>query len=259
MTSPTHDRLRSAARWSAILLIAATVSVSGCEKKKKKPAPPPPPPPPPKVVIPDPVDAGAVIQSLRADARVQFPQTVAPADRSLAESAVRLADAIARGDANALRTQLEGPSQSVLDELVASGGWAEGTSQIEQVRIVALSGIADPRPEITLIGTAIQGRDGAYLLAWNGRRNGEGWLFSAAACQNDVKTRASEFDDIEIVVGGSIPTSGSAPAEPAAGSGGSSRSRPAPAAPSAPVPERDPNRKQTPAGPITIPSAPGGG
>lgn len=259
MTSPMHDRFRTAARWSAILLIAATVSVAGCEKKKKKAPPPPPPPPAPAPVIPDPVDAGAVIQSLRADARVQFPQTMAPADRSLAESAVRLADAIARGDANALKSQLEGPSQSVLDELVASGGWAEGTSQIEQVRIVALSGITDPRPEITLVGTAIQGRDGAYLLAWNGRRNGESWLFSAAACQNDVKTRASEFDDIEIVVGGSIPVSGSAPSESGATPGGSGRTRTPPSTPAAPVPERDPNRKQTPAGPITIPSAPGGG
>lgn len=253
MTSPTHDRFRSAARWSAIFLIAAAVSVAGCEKKKKKAPPPPPPPPPPKVVIPDPVDSGAVLQSLRADARVQFPQEVSPADRSLAEGAVKIADALAKGDAPGLRKLLDGPSQSVLDELVSSGGWAEGTKPIEQVRIVAVSGIQEARPESSVIGMAVQGRDGAYLLAWSGRRNGEGWLFSAAPCQSDVHNRASEFDGVSIEMGSFNPAGFMPPSEPTA-SKGSTPNRPS--APP-PEPERNPNRKNTPAGPITIPS-PGG-
>src|SRR5689334_20001317 len=142
----TSRRLERAARAMGIALIAASVCVSGCGKKKKPP-PPPPPPPPPKVVIPDPVDVNAVVQQLHADARVQFPSGQAPADRSLAEGAVKIADALAKGDSAALKSLLDAGSQPVLDELVSSGGWKEGTGEIEQVRIVAVSGTQEAHPE----------------------------------------------------------------------------------------------------------------
>src|SRR5437773_2489208 len=130
---------RSAAgRIIAVALVAATLALgAGCEKKKK-PAPPPPPPPKPKVVIPDPVDVNAVAQQLHADARVNFPTANAPADRSLAESVIKLANALAKGDAEGMKPLLDKGAQSVLDELVGSGGWAEGTKPIGQVRIVAV-------------------------------------------------------------------------------------------------------------------------
>jgi len=116
--------------------------LAGCGEEEKPPAPPPkpvaPPPPPP----PEPVDAQALLQDLGADARVQFPQENAPADRDLAEGAIRLADAIARGDEQALREQLDDRAEAVLDELVAGGQWYEDTSSVEAVRIVYVSGAA---------------------------------------------------------------------------------------------------------------------
>src|SRR5262245_4540021 len=86
------------ARRAASAILAGTVALgAGCEKKKK-PAPPPPPPPKPKVVTPDPVDVNAVLQAMKPDGRVKFVEKQAPADRTLAESAIKLASALAKGD-----------------------------------------------------------------------------------------------------------------------------------------------------------------
>lgn len=253
MTNQTRESGRMAgwARLTAVALLATSVvGVAGCTKKKK-PAPPPPPPPPPKVVIPDPVDVDAVKQQLKADARVTFPSSVAPADRTLAEGIIKLADALAKGDSAKLKPMLDRNSQTLLDQLVSSGEWAGSTKGIEQVRIIAVSGTTESHPETSLIGTAIQDRDGAYLLAWHGRHDGNNWTFSAAACQGDVKSRASDFDGDSISGAGEAPAA--EPAAPAPKAGG--RSEPA-KAPATPPPAADPNgpiKKQTPAGPITIP------
>lgn len=247
-----HDALHRIVRGASILLIAALIgSGAGC-KEKKKPAPPPPPPPKPVAVIPDPVDVGGLLQTMKSDARVQFPQDRSPADRSLAESVIRLSNALARGDAAGMRGLLDKSAQSVLDELISSGGWAEETKSIEQVRVVALSGTQDARADASLVGLAIQGQNGAYLLAWNAKRDGDNWIFAAAPCQADVKPRASDFDGVgissDISVASSAPTSDVKETSARATPKGPD---PVPAA----QPE-GPKKKSTPAGPINIP---GGG
>src|ERR1051326_2974560 len=183
MTSPTrkHSTLNRIGRGAALALMTASLAMaSGCAKKKK-PAPPPPPPPKPKVVVPDPVDVKGVMAQLKTDARVEFPSSVlAPADRTLAEGIVKLADALAKGDSGAIKPMLDKNAQSVLDELVGSGGWSEGTKPIEQVRIVSVSGTGEAHADSSQVGMAIQSRDGAYLLAWSGKRDGDNWTFAAA-------------------------------------------------------------------------------
>ena len=224
---------RAPGRIIALALMAGTLALgAGCEKKKK-PAPPPPPPPKPKVVIPDPVDVNAVAQQLHADARVNFPSANAPADRSLAVGVVKLADALAKGDADRMKSLLEPGSQTILDDLVSSGGWAEGTKPIGQVRIVAVSNTDQAHADSSLIGTAIQGDDGAYLLAWHGRRNGDSWVFAAAACQGDKKSRASDFDGVSIVGAGDAPPAAEASAKAPKASTSRSGEKPAPTPPPA--------------------------
>ncbi len=241
MTNPT--------RKSVLIVLAATVAlgVAGCEKKKKAP-PPPPPPPPPKVELPKPVDIQAVLQEMKSDARVKFVEEQAPADRSLAEGAIKLANALAKGDATGLKGMLDSGSRAIVDELQSSGDWESETKVIEQVRIVAVSNTSDASPTNSLVGMAIQAPGGAYLLAWNGTKQDEHWVFSAALSQPDKRSRASDFDGVSIQttalpaeditiprpganVPGAKPESGAAPAE----------------SPS------NPRRKSTPAGPITIP------
>ncbi len=240
---------------AALALMAGSIALgAGCQKKKK-PAPPPPPPPKPKVVVPDPVDVNGLKQQLHADARVQFPAANAPADRTLAEGVIKLADALAKGDAAAMKPMLDKNAQNVLDELVGSGGWGEGTKPIEQVRIIAVSGTGEAHVDSSQVGMAIQGRDGAYLLAWNGHRDGDSWTFASAPCQADVKPRASDFDGVSLASSGG----GAPPPEPVKETKKSSqpadKKGPEPA-PAAPTPG-GPIKKNTPAGPITIPGSGG--
>ena len=246
------NKARSIARSASVVLLVASVALGvGCGKKKK-PAPPPPPPPKPVAVIPDPIDVNGLLQTMKSDARVQFPQDRSPADRSLAEGVIKLANALCKGDAAAMKPLLDAGANSVLDELVSSGGW-DDTKNIEAVRIVSLSGTTDARAESSLIGFAVQGRDGAYLLAWNGKRDGDAWKFAAAPCQADVKPRASDFDGTSISAGVDAPSITQVSAEES----GSKPGKKAEAAPEAAPDPSGPRKKSTPVGPITIPG-PGG-
>lgn len=256
---------RRIARGMLIGLAAASLALNatGCQKKKKPP-PPPPPPKPKAPPPPEPVDVNGVLQSMKPDARVQFPQDVAPVDRSLAEAVITLSNDIAKGDAQALKGILTEPAQNVLDELVSTGGWADGTKPIEQVRVVALSNNRDAHPTDSNIGLAIQGKDGAYLLAWDAKRDGDKWTFTNAPSQADVKPRASDFDGVTISGDLQASAASSTPA-PAAEHGASTPATPQlqdkpdkkSDKPKSDTPE--PIRKNTPAGPVNIPRPPGSG
>jgi hypothetical protein len=69
------------------------------------------------------------------DARVQIADGVSVTDEAFARSAVLLADALARGDDEALTGMLTRPAVEDLD-LVLDHGWDEATEDIEAVRIV---------------------------------------------------------------------------------------------------------------------------
>lgn len=132
----------------AITLAAglAAASLSGCGEEPppppppKKDPPPPPPPPPPELSI------QALLQEMKADARVTFADNVKLTDEALARSVISLADGFARGDASKLRSLLEAGGQGVLGSLDASGEWASSTSGIEAVRIVYVGDPGDALP-----------------------------------------------------------------------------------------------------------------
>jgi hypothetical protein len=191
---------------------------------------------------------------MKSDARIQFPSNVAPADRTLAEGVITLANCLAKGDSAGLKPILASPAQNVLDELVSSGGWTEGTQPIEQVRVVSLSGIQEAQPTDSVVGLAIQGKDGAYLLAWNAHRDSSKWTFSNSPCQSDVKPRASDFDGVSLATSVEVAsaTAPSAALGPTTKEGAKGATAPA-------EKPKDPMRKSTPAGPITIPNPGSGG
>lgn len=205
---------------------AGSLALSGCGK----PPPPPPPPPPtraPTPPAPEPLDTEALVQQLRADARVQFPNSVAPTSEELARAIIGLADAFARGDATALRPMLDPSGVSVLDELQASGAWDETTKRIEAIRITSLNAGDDAMPSADLT-FAIQEPAAAYQLRWHATPGvgGSGYTFSPMESDGTVMARAGDFDGSSGAVDtgsvGSIPgtTPGQTPSGSTPGGGG---------------------------------------
>ncbi|GMV70797.1 MAG: hypothetical protein AMXMBFR77_06360 [Phycisphaerales bacterium] len=190
---------RLAARGLALACLVASIplALGGCSKPPPPPPPPPPPAPPPPPP-PEPVDARAVVQALNASAAVQFVESQAPVDRSLAEAVVRLADAFARGDASAARRLLDKPAQSVLDTLVASDEWAEATSRIEAVRIVWIDDYArfSESPTAASVAFAVQEPGASYILRWDGTRVFDSWVFGGAPATPEVRVRATAWDGL---------------------------------------------------------------
>ncbi len=130
------------------------------------------------------------------DARVEFASGQSPVDRGLAEAAIGLADAIARGDDEALRGMLDKSNQQMLDQLMASEQWWEETEKIEAVRVVSIDAGSrlTEEPESTRVMLAVQDPDGAYLMGWSGRKVFEDWVFSATPSSGEERARASAWD-----------------------------------------------------------------
>jgi len=140
------------------------------------------------------------MQAMRPDARVQFPQNVAPLDEAFARAAISLANAFAKGDASALGGMLAPDAKRTLDLLTASGQWEEEVSTIEAVRIVNLAEI--PGGDLPSTGgrvfLAIQRPGAAYIVAFAGESAGGTWLFDGAPATAAVRKRASEWDGTSI-------------------------------------------------------------
>ena len=145
-----------------------------------------------------------VVSAVKPDARVQFPQTHAPTDDSLARAILLLADAIAKGDSDRMAPLLAADAKNDLDVLTASGEWDESVEQIEAVRVVMLEDLTPGGPgggpggsgEATAasLQLAIQEPSGAYLLGWTAIRTGDRWVFDGVRAPSEVRKRATDFD-----------------------------------------------------------------
>lgn len=154
----------------------------------------PQPPPEPE---PEPVD----VESLVNHELVQFPQAQAPTDESLARAVVNLASAIASGDAQAMRDLLDSPAQAVLEQLVDQGRWGSATSAINVVRVCSLQA----QDQSAKVGLGIEDNEGAYLLAWEGRRAAGRWRFTGLPVPEATASSASELDGVSLA-SAPIPT-----------------------------------------------------
>jgi hypothetical protein len=128
---------------------------------------------------------------------VQFPQEQAPVSESLARAIITLANGFLKGDAQAVKSVMERPTASITDELLASGGWEEGTAKIEGIRVVFVSDEAktSESPDIASFVLAIQEPGAAYVLSWAGRANNNAWTFRSMPSTGATKPRASAWDN----------------------------------------------------------------
>ncbi|MBC7833601.1 MAG: hypothetical protein H7Y88_00690, partial [Phycisphaerales bacterium] len=75
-------------------------------------------------------------QELRVDPRVQYAPHLTVTDEALVRDSLKLADAIASGKADELRSLMTPGAKAVLASLESTGQWDEGTGGVEAVRIV---------------------------------------------------------------------------------------------------------------------------
>jgi hypothetical protein len=200
-----------------------------------------------------------VLAEMKPDARVKFAGETAPADRTLAEGVVHLADFLAKGDSSKLKGILDRSAQTVLDELVSNGAWTDETKKIEQVRVVYLSDTLEKHPDSATVAMAIQDPAGAYLLGWTLRREGEGaWTVSAAPTPSDFKPRASDFDGQRITAAATASAGGADSAAVQSSESTSSGKKPDAAAEPEKPSDDGSRKKYTPGGPIRVPGSPPG-
>jgi hypothetical protein len=250
----------SVAAGLALAAVSPAMVLTGCEEKKKKVEAPPPPPPPPPPKAPDPIQVDPVLQSMKPDARVQFPQSAAPFSEDLARAIIGLADDFAKGDATGVRKRLAPADQATLDALVGAGDWDASVKKIEGVRVVGVSH-SGPDASSATFGLAFQEQGQAYVVGFAASKSGSGWVIGGANSPTETKPRASDFDGVSI--GGFVPVSHSpidAPSEESSGQPTGSSDAGGQPAPDQPAEEQSdrpkPRRKMTPSGPVTIP---GGG
>lgn len=183
---------------SVLSLSLASVLVlagSGCGKKKEPPPPPvnrePPPPPPP-----DPVLISSIIGQVRPDARVNFAQEHAPVDRDLAIGMLKLCDALAKKDADALRPLLDPAGKAALSQIEQD--W--GDLEIEAVRVVYTDSGAKSSADVEAAPfvTAVKSTD-AIVLVWTARRFGDGWVFAPGVSTPESKPLATDWDGKTMV------------------------------------------------------------
>lgn len=121
---------------------------------------------------------------------VQFPVERIPASEDAARAVAALANAIAQGDADALRGMLGRSDAGVLDFLVSSGDWAESTSNTTVVRVCAL----EATDNSVRVGLGLEDDTGAYLLGWEGQQSRGVWQFSALPVNSPPAAQASDLD-----------------------------------------------------------------
>jgi hypothetical protein len=166
-------------------------------------------------------------------------------------------------DPAAMQTQLD----AAMAKMKEMGVPEQVAQQLEQAKsqmaaaATAAASAASAPPADSVTGTgillAIQDPMGAYLLGWQADQSGGGWLFTNAPANSAVRPRASAWDGIGqagfgeggVAAADDKPTS----SEPSGNSpSGSEPSAPADQ-PSAPSEPSGPRKKNTPAGPVTIP------
>lgn len=172
---------------TAVLVVCA--GVASCKEEAPPPAPvvsaPPPPPPP------DPME------NLPLHPKVQFPADRAPSTRELAVAIATLASAFAKGDASAAQSVLDRDAADLIDLMVASGEWKQGTTGIEAVRVCVLKETKDT--EIATVALGIQDADGAYLLAWRGSTATGAWEFEPMPLNDTEAAQVALLDGSPII------------------------------------------------------------
>ena len=112
-----------------------------------------------------------------------------------------------------MRALLDPSARSVLDSLEASEGWLEGTRGLEAVRVVYIDPPAREaeQAESADVMLALQDSRGAYVLRWKASRVLDSWVFAGMQATSRERSRASEWDGLELA---SFEGDGAAPSIP---------------------------------------------
>ncbi|MEM1184407.1 MAG: hypothetical protein AAGI53_05315 [Planctomycetota bacterium] len=174
-------------------------ALGGCQEE----APPPPPPPPARVdrtpeapVAAKRLNPDSLLETLEADPKLSFAQVAAPYDYTLGEAIVNFATAIVQGDELAMGDLLDPTGQAVLDDLAATGEIFDVADTSESIRVVYL----DQTPDASSTANsarfvfAIKDPDGAYVVGWDGVKNGENWTFAAFEVTKDYRSSTEAWD-----------------------------------------------------------------
>jgi hypothetical protein len=143
----------------------------------------------------EPVRIDAVLAAAKSDPRVLFPQEVAPSDGSVARAIVDAANALAKGNDGALRAMLQSDAQLILDGMVNAGDWETATKRIEGVRVIAVNQTPSSDANATgfVVQMAVQEPGEAYVIAWEGAKQGMGWKLTGAKAPSGTRPRASDW------------------------------------------------------------------
>ena len=116
----------------------------------------------------------------------------------LARAIISLATGFAKGDANAVKGIVDPQTRAIVDELLASGGWEEGTGKLEGVRVVYVSAEAleSEEPSSADIALAFQEPGAAYVLTFRATPSGGNWVFASTPSTGDTKPRANAWDNL---------------------------------------------------------------
>ena len=200
---------------------------------------------------------------MKPDARVQFPQSAAPVDETLAKAVIELANAFCKGDSAKIASMIDAATKQSLDVLTGDGRWDDEVAKIEAVRVVNITDLnpptdaSNPAMSTANVYLAIQKPGVAHVQGWIANKAGDKWVFTATPCTRTTKHRASDFDSdsATTLAGVDIPAAPSSGGEP-----GKDSTPGAPQAPAAtpgdttPAPSGPPV-KRTPNGPVTIPGS----
>lgn len=128
---------------------------------------------------------------------------------TLVKAAADLANALSKGDDQAMALLLGRRDRSVLADLVRSGEWKSQTGAIEVVRVCTLT-IEDGKGRL---GLGVQDSGGAYLLAFEAENQGGSWVFAGLAAEPRSAAAARDLDGAELKV--RTATAGPAVTKPA--------------------------------------------
>lgn len=152
------------------------------------PARPSTPPPPPRPAV-TPIDQ--LMAEMGIDRRVRLPEEMAPATDPERRAVLAFFDSFARGDSKSAASMLSELDRIELDELVASGDWAQTTRKITRIDVRC-----GKSPSAQACALGIYHIDGGSFepQLWTYDASESGSMFEAVATPPGVMDRLSGAD-----------------------------------------------------------------
>ena len=152
------------------------------------PAPAPPPPPPRPALTP----VEQLMAEMGIDRRVRLPEEMAPPTDIERRAVLAFFDTFARGDSKSLGSMLGKLDRDELNELVASGDWAQTTRKITKIEVRTGKSPSEGSP-CALAIFHVDGGDFQPQL-WYYRADEQSAEFEAVATPPDVMDRLHGTD-----------------------------------------------------------------